>query len=64
MIYLNSPEKKTLAVGLRYFQSRWGTEWALMMAAATIMIAPVLVVFFFSQRHFVKSIALSGLGGR
>ena len=64
MIYLNSPEKKTLAVGLRYFQSQWGTEWALMMAAATIMIVPVLTVFFFTQRYFVKGIALSGLGGR
>ena len=64
MIYLNSPEKKTLAVGLRYFQSQWGTEWALMMAAATIMIVPVLIVFFFTQRYFVKGIALSGLGGR
>jgi len=64
MIYLNSPEKKTLAVGLRYFQSQWGTEWALMMAAATIMIVPVLIVFFFTQRFFVKGIALSGLGGR
>ena len=64
MIYLNSPEKKTLAVGLRYFQSQWGTEWALMMAAATIMIVPVLIVFFCTQRYFVKGIALSGLGGR
>ena len=64
MIYLNSPEKKTLGVGLRYFQSQWGTEWALMMAAATIMIVPVLIVFFCTQRYFVKGIALSGLGGR
>ncbi len=35
-----------------------------MMAAATIMIVPVLIVFFFPQRFFVKGIALSGLGGR
>lgn len=35
-----------------------------MMAAATIMIVPVLIVFFFAQRFFVKGIALSGLGGR
>ena len=35
-----------------------------MMAAATIMIVPVLIVFFCTQRYFVKGIALSGLGGR
>jgi multiple sugar transport system permease protein len=64
MLYLNSPEKKTLAVGLRYFQSQWGTEWAMLMCAATLMIVPVLLVFFSAQRYFVKGIALTGIAGR
>jgi ABC-type glycerol-3-phosphate transport system permease component len=64
MLYLNSPEKKTLAVGLRYFQSQWGTEWAMLMAVATLMILPVLLVFFSAQRYFVRGIALTGIAGR
>jgi len=64
MLYLNSPEKKTMAVGLRYFQSQWGTEWGLMMAAAALMIAPVLVVYFATQRYFVRGIAMTGIAGR
>lgn len=35
-----------------------------MTAAAIIMIVPVLIVVFFTQRFFVKNIALSGIGGR
>ncbi len=35
-----------------------------MMAPPTIIIVPVLIVFFFTQRYFVKGIALSRLGGR
>jgi multiple sugar transport system permease protein len=64
MLYLNSPEKKTMAVGLRYFQSQWGTEWAQMMAASALMIVPVLIIFFATQRFFVKGIALTGIAGR
>jgi len=64
LIYLNSLENMTLAVGLRAFQGLRGTEWNLMMAAATIMIIPVLVLFFAAQRYFVQGIVTTGFGGR
>lgn len=64
LIYLNSLENMTLAVGLRAFQGLRGTEWNLMMAAAALMMAPVLIVFFVAQRYFVEGIVTTGFGGR
>jgi multiple sugar transport system permease protein len=63
LIYLNSPEKMTLALGLRTFQGTYTTYLHLLMAAATLALLPVLLLFFFAQKHFVKSIVLSGLKG-
>lgn len=64
LLYLNSLENMTLAVGLRAFQGLRGTEWNLMMAAAAIMMVPVLIVFFVAQRYFVEGIVTTGFGGR
>jgi ABC-type glycerol-3-phosphate transport system permease component len=64
LIYLNSLENMTLAVGLRAFQGLRGTEWNLMMAAAAIMMVPVLIVFFIAQRYFIQGIVITGFGGR
>lgn len=64
LIYLNSLDNMTLAVGLRAFQGLRGTEWNLMMAAAAIMMVPVLIVFFLAQRYFVEGIVTTGFGGR
>ncbi|MBZ0296034.1 MAG: carbohydrate ABC transporter permease [Anaerolineae bacterium] len=64
MIYLNKDENFTLAVGLyQYFSTRGNSEWGLLMAAAAIMIAPVIVLFFFAQRTFIKGISVTGLKG-
>ena len=64
LIYLQSPENWTMAIGLRGFRTLYSTEWNLMMAASTAMILPLLVLFFFAQRYFVSGIQMSGLAGR
>ena len=64
LIYLNSVEKMTLAVGLQAFRGLYLQQWNLMMAAAAIMIAPVLVLFALAQRYFVRGLVMTGLGGR
>ena len=63
LIYLNSSDKFTLAVGLRFFQGAYGTEMHLLMAASTLALLPVLVVFFLGQKYFVQSIVMSGVKG-
>jgi multiple sugar transport system permease protein len=65
LIYVNSPEHMTLSYGLQLFQGdRGADEPGLVMAFATMCMAPVLVLFFFCQRYFIEGVTLSGLGGR
>jgi multiple sugar transport system permease protein len=64
LIYIVSMEKRTLALGLRAFQGLYSTQWNLMMAASTVMVIPVIALFFAAQRYFVKGVVLTGLTGR
>lgn len=63
LIYLSSENQKTIALGLQAMVSQYGTEWGMFMAAATVMIIPILVLFFFAQRYFIEGIALTGMKG-
>lgn len=64
LIYLHSDKNLTLALGLVKFRGYYTTEWALMMAGATLMTIPVILLFYFLQRYFLEGLNLSGLGGR
>lgn len=63
LIYLTRQENMTLAVGLQLFRGQYDTDYAHMMAGATVAIAPILVIFFIAQDFFVQSIALTGIKG-
>jgi multiple sugar transport system permease protein len=63
LIYLSSEKMKTLALGLAALQSQYGTEWGMLMAAASVMTVPIIILFFFAQRYFIEGIALTGLKG-
>lgn len=64
LIYLNTNTKFTMAIGLRAMQGMYGGEWNQIMAASTIMVVPVVTLFFVAQRYFMRGIALTGLAGR
>lgn len=63
LIYISSPEKMTLAYALQLFQGAHGGEPAMMMAAATLVMLPVLAVFFFTQRYMIQGVTLTGIKG-
>jgi len=63
LLYLNSPDKFTVSLGLATFRSVLNTRWDLLMAASTAVVMPVLVVFFAAQRYFVQGVVLTGLKG-
>ena len=64
LIYIRSTERQVLAVGLNMFRGAYGnTNYHYMMAVAVLVLLPVLLVFFFGQRLFVRGIALTGLKG-
>jgi multiple sugar transport system permease protein len=64
LVISNSAATRPIAVGLRSFLGQYGTEWNLLMAAATLATVPVVALYLLAQRWFVRGIALSGMGGR
>jgi len=73
LIYLNTPEKFTMAIGIKYFErsgpggsgaAAYGTPIEhLLMACAVMMTAPIVVLFFAFQRYFVQGVVMSGIKG-
>lgn len=61
LIYLNDSRQFTLALGLAEFTGLYTSQWHLLMAAATVVIAPVLALFLFAQRYFIEGITLTGI---
>lgn len=65
LIYLNSVENQTLAIGLRGLQNFYNTRWDFIMAGAVLMTLPMIAIFFAAQRFFIEGMStLSGLAGR
>lgn len=64
LLYLQDQETFTLALGLNSYRSQaGGTSFNLLMAASTMVVAPVIVLFFFTQKLFIQGIAATGLKG-
>jgi multiple sugar transport system permease protein len=63
LLYLTDETSYTLSLGLQQFQSQRGTEWGLMMAVSTLMTLPIIILFFFLQKTFIKGITFSGIKG-
>ncbi len=63
LIYLNSQSNFTVPVLLTAYLADYGTQWGLMMAASTLAMVPLIVVYAVGQRYFIEGIALSGLKG-
>jgi multiple sugar transport system permease protein len=63
LIYLSSSNKKTVQLMLRMFNTQYSYNYALIMAAATVSLIPVFVLFIFLQRYFVQGIAAAGIKG-
>ncbi len=63
LIYLNDPAQYTLSLGLAQFQGEHNVLWCPLMAVSVVMIVPVLIAFFFTQRTFIQGITMTGIKG-
>jgi multiple sugar transport system permease protein len=63
LIYINSPEKFTLTLGLRqYISASGGTlHFQDQMSFAFLMTVPLLLAFFFFQQYFIRGVVMSGI---
>ena len=53
----------TLPVALYAVRNQYFTEWGLVMAAAAVIVLPVIAVFMSAQRYFIRGMTLSGMKG-
>ena len=58
-----TPAAWTLSYGLESFKSAHHTDWNLTMAATLLVMAPVIIVFFFAQKAFIEGVTLTGVKG-
>lgn len=57
VLTLNSPELRTLAVGMLSFVGKFQTDWTGMAAGASISLVPVILIFILMQRYFIEGIS-------
>jgi multiple sugar transport system permease protein len=58
-----NPDAWTLSYALESFKGAHHTDWNLTMAATVLVMAPVILVFFFAQKAFVEGVTLTGVKG-
>ena len=63
LIVINTDIMKPLSVGLASFHGLYETNWPYLMAASTLALVPIVLVFVFAQKYFVEGIALTGVKG-
>lgn len=63
LIYLSSPEKYTMTLGIAYFKGVYTTQWNLVMAGSIVSVVPILVAYLCAQKYFIEGIAFSGVKG-
>ena len=63
LIYLQSQEHWTIALGLQSFNAIYTKQANLLMAASLLMIIPPILLFFFAQKLFIQGVVISGIKG-
>ncbi|MBA3416999.1 MAG: carbohydrate ABC transporter permease [Chloroflexia bacterium] len=63
LIYLQDRAQFPLSLGLYAFRSQRTAEWASIMVGSFLTTLPLIVVFLFTQRYFLRGIATTGLKG-
>jgi multiple sugar transport system permease protein len=66
LLYLSTPEKFPLALAMRFFDqslSKEAPQWQFMMSMATMMAAPILLLYFVAQKQFIEGINIGGVKG-
>jgi len=63
LLYLQENDKYPLAVGLVFFTSEHDVSYNLLMAASTLIVLPVVIIFLVAQRFFIEGITVGGVKG-
>lgn len=61
LIFITSQDKYTVPLMLQMFKGKHSSDWSLIMAASTISVLPVLIVYLFGQNYIVEGITITGM---
>ncbi|MBU3062988.1 carbohydrate ABC transporter permease [Nocardia sp. NEAU-G5] len=64
LIMIQRTSISTLNLGLVWMQGQYTSHWPVLMAASTLMLLPMIAIYAFAQKAFVRGIATTGLAGR
>jgi len=63
LIVTNRSDMRTVEIGIANFSNLYQTDWPHQMAAAVVVMLPIIIVFFLAQKYFVRGITLTGMKG-
>lgn len=63
IIFINDDSLKTIPAGLMAFRDLLNTDWGVLLAGLTISALPIILLFLFIQKYFVRGITSGGLKG-
>ena len=63
LVVTNRVSMRTVQLGLTKYSTEFGTDWNLLMAATTLVVLPMVLLFLFAQKYFVEGIANAGIKG-
>jgi multiple sugar transport system permease protein len=63
LLYLDKQNLRTVSLGLQVFIGQYRSQINYLMAASTLAVIPMIIIFFFAQRYFIEGISFSGLKG-
>ncbi|HEY4384257.1 MAG TPA: carbohydrate ABC transporter permease, partial [Ktedonobacteraceae bacterium] len=61
VVVVNTTDMRTMPIGLTLFNQEYTTQWQYVAAGAMVLLIPALILFFITQRYFVRGIVLSGM---
>jgi len=61
LLYLQDENKYTLSVGLTFFRSQHDVQFNLLMAASTLVVLPVIIIFIAFQRSFIDGLTVGSI---
>ena len=61
MVYIRTPDKYTIAIGLSMFKGSLGTRWSMIMCATCMSFIPGLIFYLIGQKYFVEGIVMTGM---
>lgn len=63
LVFLSDQKLYTLSLGAKMLQSNLDPNWDLLMALGSMMVLPVLIIFFCLQKYFIQGVTMSGIKG-